>query len=220
MTDPKRKTAEGVRERILDAAVELLRVKGFKQLTQPRVAAAAGVPQGHLTYYFPRRTDLLTAVARRSVELLANDLASFLAGEGWPGADASERARVLALTGFHVKNRERTRMLLGLLVEAEEDAELRETLKKDVNDVRTIVAHGLGEGVTDTDVDVHMATLWGLSIRHLLFSPAGNEALTEEGEREDERTDSMLNRLQDWTCAVREQNSRKSGIHTRRKKTS
>ena len=54
---------EGVRERILDAGVRLLREAGIRALSGSQVARHAGLSQSHLTYYFPRRTDLLVALA-------------------------------------------------------------------------------------------------------------------------------------------------------------
>src|ERR1051325_11984690 len=63
-----------VRERILQAALALLAESGAHELTQPRVAKAAGVLQSHLTYYFPTRADLLQEVARYSIEKLAGEL--------------------------------------------------------------------------------------------------------------------------------------------------
>ena len=62
-----------VRERILDAAVKLLETSGVSKLAQPQVAKEAGVPPGHLTYYFPKRLDLLSAVASRFVTMLRED---------------------------------------------------------------------------------------------------------------------------------------------------
>ena len=61
-----------VRDRILDAALELLAQGGAQELTQPRVARAAGVRQSHLTYYFPTRAHLFQAVAHRSLDELAD----------------------------------------------------------------------------------------------------------------------------------------------------
>jgi len=55
------------REQILAAALAVLRDEGYLNLTQPRVAAKAGVRQSHITYYFPTRVDLLVAVARKAV---------------------------------------------------------------------------------------------------------------------------------------------------------
>jgi len=63
-----------VRDRILQAALRLLAESGAHELTQPRVAKAAGVRQSHLTYYFPTRADLLQEVARYSIGTLAGQL--------------------------------------------------------------------------------------------------------------------------------------------------
>ncbi|MGZ3723652.1 MAG: TetR family transcriptional regulator, partial [Bdellovibrionales bacterium] len=54
---------ENVREKILKTAVALLGECGIRKLAQPQIAKSAGVPQGHMTYYFPTRSHLLIAVA-------------------------------------------------------------------------------------------------------------------------------------------------------------
>ena len=64
-----------VRGRILEAALGLLAESGAHELTQPKVARAAGVRQSHLTYYFPTRGELLQEVARHSIDKLAGQLA-------------------------------------------------------------------------------------------------------------------------------------------------
>lgn len=56
------------RKEILEAGITLLREQGLAGLTQPRVAAAVGMRQSHLTYYYPTRADLLAAVARVAME--------------------------------------------------------------------------------------------------------------------------------------------------------
>src|SRR5947199_5578209 len=125
------KTARGrrsgeLRARIVGAAVSLLREKGVKGLSQPRVARRAGIPQGHLTYYFPRKSDLLTAVARRFHDEIQGDIAALgaraLAGGATPAAVGIELLERL------VGDDGRTRTLLGLLVASEDDAELRAAL--------------------------------------------------------------------------------------------
>ena len=57
---------KSARQRILDAALKVLKTEGVLALTQTRVAAAAGLRQSHLTYYFPRKTDLLAATLEAS----------------------------------------------------------------------------------------------------------------------------------------------------------
>jgi AcrR family transcriptional regulator len=179
---------ENARDHILETAVALLRAEGFEALSQTRVARLAGVSQGHLTYYFPKKSDLLIAVARSSVEAMAAELAEFYQSDGWPGADASTRERVTAFTIFMVKDRERTRMLLSLVMQSEKDPALREILLRQVRDLQMLNALGMGRSVDDPEVDLVLATLWGIAIQHLLFS----------GVRPDEHTDRLVERLLYW----------------------
>lgn len=59
---------EGTRERILDAALVVLRDVGHGHFSVQKVAREAGVYQGNITYYWPRRRDLVLALAVRVVE--------------------------------------------------------------------------------------------------------------------------------------------------------
>jgi len=54
------------KDKILNAALDVLLQEGFTALTQTRVAEVAGIRQGLLTYHFPTRSDLLTAVVDES----------------------------------------------------------------------------------------------------------------------------------------------------------
>ena len=75
-----------VRDRLLAAALALLREQSLTGLTQPRVAKAAGVSQSHLTYYFPTRADLLRAVLGAAAAGQRAGVAAALGGGGGPGA--------------------------------------------------------------------------------------------------------------------------------------
>src|ERR1700690_4598318 len=57
------------RESLIEAAIAAVREGGYSALTQPKVAARAGMSQSHLTYYFPTRSDLVKAVAERIVSM-------------------------------------------------------------------------------------------------------------------------------------------------------
>lgn len=50
------------RAAILDAAETLIGERGFDATSTAAVAAAAGVPKGLIFYYFPTKTDILTAL--------------------------------------------------------------------------------------------------------------------------------------------------------------
>lgn len=107
-----------VRERVLAAAVGLLRAQGPAGLTQPRVAKAAGVSQSHLTYYFPTRADLVRAVLEAAVDGQIATLGGAMAAS----ASLAERIAGLAEALAHAEN---TRVLVALVLAADGDPAFR-----------------------------------------------------------------------------------------------
>lgn len=59
------------RQELLDAALETLGGEGGRALTHRAVDARAGLPTGTCANYFPSRSELMSAMARRSFERLA-----------------------------------------------------------------------------------------------------------------------------------------------------
>lgn len=114
-----------VRERILDAALSLLAEGGAHELTQPRVARAAGVRQSHLTYYFPTRGELLQEVARYSIEKLAGQLAH------------SEPRSLPEAIAAGAADKRRSRIMLGLVAAADRDPKIKRRMRKFVAELRT-----------------------------------------------------------------------------------
>jgi AcrR family transcriptional regulator len=111
-----------IRARILDAALGLL-AEGA-DLTQPRVAKAAGIRQSHLTYYFPTVTDLMQAVARHSFESLGRELG----GRGAGGIAAA------------TLDKRRVRLMLSLVLAADRDASLKPRMRAFVREIRGRIA--------------------------------------------------------------------------------
>ncbi len=64
------------RQRLVDAAVEVVRSEGFGAMTTRRILEVAGLSKGALYHYFSSKDDLYEAIAERFV-----DLDSSLAGE-------------------------------------------------------------------------------------------------------------------------------------------
>ncbi len=58
----------GRRDRIVDAALELMGRDGLHTLTHRRIAEQAGVPLGSTTYYFADLDELILAAVRRAVD--------------------------------------------------------------------------------------------------------------------------------------------------------
>ena len=133
-----------VRTRILDTALGLLAEGG--ELTQPRVSRAAGVRQSHLTYYFPTVTDLLQAVARHSLDKLAQELA--------PAPKKKPRSLAEAIA-HGTQDKKRVRVMLGLVAATDRDPTLRPRMRAFVGEVRGRVAGMLkGAGVDISEQDL------------------------------------------------------------------
>ena len=184
-TEPVTEGTKTVRERVLDAAVDLLESEGVKGLSQTRVARKAGVRQSHLTYYFPRKKDLMVAVARHSILRVAINIQEEYGSETYEEAPSDVQARIIRLISFVVKNRQRSRVLIGLLAESEEDEELRKTIVESFQHTRVLICRGLGLDEDDLLPDLIWAALCGIGIQHLLF----------EGVRSDDYTESLISML-------------------------
>ena len=130
-----------VRDRILEAALGLLAESGAHELTQPKVARAAGVRQSHLTYYFPTRGELLQEVARFSIEKLAGQLA-----HAQPGALPEGIAAGAA-------DKRRARVMLGLVAAADRDPEIKKRMRKFIAELRARMTPVLGAGGLETDAE-------------------------------------------------------------------
>ena len=126
----------GIRESIIESALKVLRTHGFGALTQPRIAAEAGVRQSHLTYYFPARTDMLFAVASRSCEVLLAPLAE-RAQRGDLTVD-----QVVDALGDAVTDRGVARIFHALISASDEDEglklQMRQFQKDAVRDLREL----------------------------------------------------------------------------------
>jgi AcrR family transcriptional regulator len=107
------------RERILHAAMSLLNEEGFAALTQTRVAERAGVRQSHVTYYFPTRNALLRETAVFGCDaMLCVMAASIRSGD-------LTRSNFLDFLISDVSDRRFARLMCGLIVASDEDAEIK-----------------------------------------------------------------------------------------------
>ena len=95
------------RKKILEAGLTILREQGLAGLTQPRVAAMTGLRQSHLTYYYPTRVDLLTAVARVAIDIQLDSVRSMFKGISSTKKAADKMSAVAA-------RHQNTRVLMAL----------------------------------------------------------------------------------------------------------
>jgi AcrR family transcriptional regulator len=151
------------RKKILDAGLTILREQGLAGLTQPRIAAKTGLRQSHLTYYYPTRADLLTAVTRAAIEAQLAGARSLTTG-----IVSAEQA--VAKMAIVVARRENTRVLAALNQAADQEPPVRalfnelldgfiaelgsllETLKLSPTEARIDLLHALFVGLSIIDL--------------------------------------------------------------------
>jgi AcrR family transcriptional regulator len=165
-----------VRDRILSAGVGLLKAEGIAALTQPRIARAAGVSQSHLTYYFPTRNRLLLAIAEQSIEGVLESV--HLPAEATGSASLAERLGAL------IGELPQVRVVLGLIVAADREPELREALRAFVERMRARIATLLareGAGPSAEHALVFHATVVGLAVMNLARQSEASRAEIGQG---------------------------------------
>ncbi|MDP3278358.1 MAG: TetR/AcrR family transcriptional regulator [Deltaproteobacteria bacterium] len=184
----------GMRERIVSSALRLMKTAGVKKFAQPQVAKEAGIPQGHLTYYFPRKLDLVLAVAEQHLAAILRDdelMASIYENEDDGRMDGPTLDSALTLLSSIASDMPKTRVLLGLIAESDSDRdvaqELAPSLGRTVRQMRIMLARVLNRAPDDEDVWLVQAALVGLSVQAMIA-----------GESDEPRVRRVLARLIEW----------------------
>jgi AcrR family transcriptional regulator len=169
--------ANSVRTRLLQATLELVHTQGFQALTQAKAAAAAGVRQSHLTYYFPTRNELLKAVVQHGVASILDSLSDGSSPD--PKALARLRRRVTE----RICNHGMARIMIGLTLASEEDPSLKRWLAQFQEDMQQRLRALLRSyGLRPTQQDVVMLHVIGIGISMLSLG-AGTEDAEAQAKR-------------------------------------
>jgi len=151
-----------VKESILNAGISLLSDRGITALTQPQVAKAAGIKQSHLTYYFPTRADLLLGIAEESIRTTKMKLAASLDKKPQRATLANTVPKVM-ISGLP------PRVMLGLIVAADTDPDIRKPLRKLIKYTRSQIQALLTKAGLDAGADTVLlfhAAVVGLAVMH------------------------------------------------------
>ena len=163
------KAPVNVKEAILVAGQELLRESGVAALTQPKVARAAGIKQSHLTYYFPTRAKLLLGIAEYTASEAMAHVAERLAAK-------PERATLAGMVSEIMINGLPPRVVIGLIVAADAEPGIRDSLRELVGNVRARLQSLLAAAGLAASADAALlfpATVVGLAVMHpARMSPA------------------------------------------------
>ncbi len=158
------------RERILRATIELIAQEGVAAVTNRRVAAAAGVALGSLTYHFPSQVDLL----RESLLLFVHEevarqeeITADLRRRRPPVEEvAGEVERVVRETGDRVQQLAE----LELHLQAARDPALRDASRRcfeAYEGVATVGLELLGVPEAERHARSIVALMYGMSLRRL-----------------------------------------------------
>jgi AcrR family transcriptional regulator len=163
------------RDELIEAGLEILREEGLAGFSQARIANRVGLRQGHLTYYFPTRANLLAAVASKAI---VNQLASL--GRMVASANSTEAA-AKAITAATLNHRN-TRVLVALNQAADREPEVRalfnELTDGFVTDLRNLL-ETLGLEAGEERIDMVHALFVGLSVIELATSRARGRERSE-----------------------------------------
>lgn len=168
------------RDMILSAAVQVLQDEGPAKLTQTRVAKVAGLRQGHLTYYFPRKSDLWIATAERAQDDMEAQFATLLSSAELDASKRVVRPNLVSLLTEVVRNQQRSRVLLSLVLQAQEEPGLMELCREDARRSRDFLKTVLGVHYPAPIVELTLAALWGLGMREIVSGVTEEHGETHE----------------------------------------
>lgn len=151
---------EDRRQQIVNAGLATLREEGLPGLTQPRICARTGLRQSHLTYYYPTRLDLLTAVTRAAIE--RRRVTAQAAAAGINSIDEAV-SQIAVFTAQH----ENTRVLLALMQAVDQHPTLRALYDEMTNDMLATIQSvfvKLGLAQSRASIDLLHTLVVGLSV--------------------------------------------------------
>ncbi len=169
MMEPRRQSAStppaiaacDARTRLLSAALQVLHENGILALTQTHVAAAAGMRQSHLTYYFPARSDLLKAI----VEHASSAVLGLVGGQPeFPAKSVADLRKRLVRQASDVRM---PRLMIAMAVASDEDPSLKAWMAAFELRIRKLLGSALqrlGLQVGDRELALFHATLVGVSV--------------------------------------------------------
>jgi TetR/AcrR family transcriptional regulator, transcriptional repressor of bet genes len=118
----------GARERILDAAIEVLKADGYAGLTIAKVAAAAGESKALVAYHYGSKGGLVQASGRAVAELITSDVMPSI--EGASTVEQVIRGAARGLEGLLEGDERLARLYFDLAAVSVVDPKVRETVRE------------------------------------------------------------------------------------------
>lgn len=161
------------RSTILDAVIRLLAERGLAGVTHRATDAAAGLPQGSSTYYFPRKSELLRAAASHLALALEKDCGALQIGFAEVAAKQGLDAAIDYVAGELVASADQTKYLLLARLELTLAAARDDDLS-DVGDRLSVAARRpieffvslISDDSSKVPVDTCVGLIDGISLMH------------------------------------------------------
>ncbi|MER5333993.1 TetR family transcriptional regulator [Micromonospora sp. NPDC002717] len=176
MTDGRSRRREDTRQRLFEAAVELIAEQGFSATTVDDIAARAGVAKGTVYYNFESKTVLFEELLRHGIGLLTAEFRAAVAG-------LPPREALAALVRAELEYIRRYRAFAQLLLSEmwRTNREWQQTLRllrgEAIEVIAETVRAGVAVGDLPADLDVRTASsaLFGVglvvAVDWLVFQP-------------------------------------------------
>lgn len=149
-----------MKDKILATAIEILREGGIKKLSQPEVCSILGIRQSQLTYYFPRRSDLIKAIVEDFTRNAKSRLGQLKSKTDIPGiihALEDQMTRQGPMRGF-----------LGLLIEADQEPGTAEIVKEHMRELEETLIQLLSEVLSPAQTHFLIEHMRGIGLSRFL----------------------------------------------------
>lgn len=143
---------------------------GLQAVTQTGVAEAAGIRQSLLTYYFPRKADLLAALLENSHLNADKENTGNVAASSAPVKLGDSLAFVEKL----FLDKKRMSFFLGFVGQAMDDAELKTILIRHMDGFENELAERFGKPPKDPSVKAFLDHVRGACMRALMEKKSGS----------------------------------------------
>ncbi|GAA3288232.1 helix-turn-helix transcriptional regulator [Dactylosporangium vinaceum] len=175
--DGRTRRRDDTRQRLYDAAMDLIAEHGFSNTTVDDIAIAAGVAKGTVYYNFPSKNALFEALLRHGVGLLTADFHTAVAAFSTPPEQAV--ALIRAELAYIHQHRAFAQLLLSEMWRTNREWHQTLHLLRDeaVGVIAGVLTRGVQEGHFEPTLDVRMAAaaLFGVclvvAVDWLVFEP-------------------------------------------------
>lgn len=178
-TNPRTAQGNASRERILEAAAELISERGYSATSVDALCRKAGIVKTALYWHFGSKEGLLACVLDRVANVWIDEL---LESARAPGAPLARLDRILRQMQVSVEKRANlTRLLLAALVEQAElnpeaQTALRETVLRARSALLEAVELALGRSLPNRElkIDIALSLLNGACVKQLVVGETAN----------------------------------------------